>query len=152
MTLIIRLTTDKTPEVFAIFEIDLKDGSKIKTCAVLERLEKVKAYYIYRGGAEDIRVYDVKDVAYDGSECTPGQPPDDGSVMVYSFKVDVEDPCKIRKYAKLIVEYKDGTKIEVCGEFAGIPVYYAEYRSCIDIDVDKIFRVRLVSMGFKPAE
>jgi len=40
----------------------------------------------------------------------------------------------------------------VCGEYAGIPVYVVEYRSCIDLDTDKIFSVKLVSMGFKPRD
>ena len=101
MVLNIRLTTDKVPEVFAVFE-------------------------------------------------TPNQH-DDKNVFVYSFKVNVEDPCRIKKNAKIIIEYKDGTKAEVCGEYAGIPVYVVEYRSCIDLDADKILSVKLVSMGFKPS-
>jgi hypothetical protein len=72
MVLNIRLTTDKVPEVFAVFEIVLKDGTVVKTNAVLDKLERVVARYIYRG-AEDLRAYDVKDVVYDGSECTPNQ-------------------------------------------------------------------------------
>jgi len=150
MVLNIRLTTDKVPEVFAVFEIVLKDGTVVKTNAVLDKLERVVARYIYRG-VEDLRVYDVKDVVYDGSECTPNQH-DDGNVFVYSFKVSVDDPCRIRKNAKIVVGYEDGSRAEVCGEYAGIPVYVVEYRSCIDLDVDKISSVKLVSMGFKPRD
>jgi len=150
MVLNIRLTTDKVPEVFAIFEITLKDGTVVKTSAVLDKLEKVMAYYIYRG-AEDLRTYDIKRIIYDGSECEPNQHVDEKSGIVYSFKVNVDDPCRIKKNAKIVIEYKDGTKAEVCGEYAGIPVYVVEYRSCIDLDVDKIFSVKLVSMGFKPS-
>ena len=149
MVLNIRLTTDKVPEVFAIFEFTLKDGTVVKTNAVLDKLERVMAYYIYRG-TEDLRTYDIKGVIYDGSECTPNQH-DDGNVFVYSFKVNVDDPCRIKKNAKIVIEYKDGSRAEVCGEYAGIPVYVVEYRSCIDLDVDKIFSVKLVSMGFKPS-
>jgi len=148
MVLNIRLTTDKVPEVFAVFEITLKDGTVVRTNAVLDKLERVAAYYINRG-AEDLRTYDIKDVVYDGSECTPNQ--HDENVFVYSFKVNVEDPCRIKKNAKIIIEYKDGAKAEVCGEYAGIPVYVVEYRSCIDLDADKILSVKLVSMGFKPS-
>jgi len=149
MVLNIRLTTDKVPEVFAVFEITLKDGTVVKTSAVLDKLERVVARYIYRG-VEDLRVYDVKDVVYDGSECTPNQH-DDGNVFVYSFKVNVDDPCRIRKSAKIVVGYEDGSRAEVCGEYAGIPVYVVEYRSCIDLDPDEISSVKLVSMGFKPS-
>jgi len=149
MVLNIRLTTDKVPEVFAIFEITLKDSTIIKTSAVLDKLERVMAYYIHRD-VEDLRVYDIKDVTYDGSECTPNQDVNDKNGIVYSFKVNVDDPCRIKKNAKIVIEYKDGTRAEVCGEYAGIPVYVVEYRSCIDIDTDKIFSVKLVSMGFKP--
>ena len=49
MVLNIRLTTDKVPEVFAVFEIVLKDGTVVKTNAVLDKLERVVARYIYRG-------------------------------------------------------------------------------------------------------
>jgi len=150
MVLNIRLTTDKVPEVFAIFEITLKDGTVIKTSAVLDKLERVMAYYIYRG-TEDLRTYDIKGITYDGSECTPNQDVDEKNGIVYSFKVNVDDPCRIRKNAKIVIEYKDGSRAEVCGEYAGIPVYVVEYRSCIDLDVDKIFSVKLVSMGFKPS-
>jgi len=149
MVLNIRLTTDKVPEVFAVFEIVLKDGTVVKTNAVLDKLERVVARYIYRG-VEDLRVYDVKDVVYDGSECTPNQH-DDGDVFVYSFKVNVDDPCRIRRNAKIVVGYEDGSRAEVCGEYAGIPVYVVEYRSCIDLDPDEISSVKLVSMGFKPS-
>jgi hypothetical protein len=149
MVLNIRLTTDKVPEVFAIFEITLKDGTVVKTNAVLDKLERVVARYIYRG-VEDLRAYDVKGVIYDGSECTPNQH-DDGNVFVYSFKVNVDDPCRIRKNAKIVIEYEDGSRAEVCGEYAGIPVYVVEYRSCIDLDPDEISSVKLVSMGFKPS-
>jgi hypothetical protein len=149
MVLNIRLTTDKVPEVFAVFEITLKDGTVVKTNAVLDKLERVMAYYIYRG-TEDLRTYDVKDVVYDGSECAPNQH-DDGNVFVYSFKVNVDDPCRIRKSAKIVVGYEDGSRAEVCGEYAGIPVYVVEYRSCIDLDPDEISSVKLVSMGFKPS-
>jgi hypothetical protein len=150
MVLNIRLTTDKVPEVFAIFEFTLKDGTVIKTNAVLDKLERVMAYYIYRG-TEDLRVYDIKHIVYDGSECTPNQDVDEKNGIVYSFKVNVDDPCRIKKNAKIVIEYKDGSRAEVCGEYAGIPVYVVEYRSCIDLDVDKIFSVKLVSMGFKPS-
>ena len=149
MVLNIRLTTDKVPEVFAVFEIVLKDGTVVKTNAVLDKLERVVARYIHRN-VEDLRVYDVKDVVYDGSECTPNQH-DDGDVFVYSFKVNVDDPCRIRKSAKIVVGYEDGSRAEVCGEYAGIPVYVVEYRSCIDLDPDEISSVKLVSMGFKPS-
>jgi hypothetical protein len=148
MVLNIRLTTDKVPEVFAVFEITLKDGTVVKTNAVLDKLERVVARYIYRG-AEDLRTYDIKDVIYDGSECTPNQ--HDGNVFVYSFKVNVDDPCRIRKNAKIVVDYEDGSRAEVCGEYAGIPVYVVEYRSCIDLDPGEISSVKLVSMGFKPS-
>lgn len=148
MVLNIRLTTDKVPEVFAVFEITLKDGTAVKTSAVLDKLERVVARYIYRG-AEDLRVYDVKDVVYDGSECAPNQHDED--VFVYSFKVNVDDPCRIKKSAKIVVGYEDGSRAEVCGEYAGIPVYVVEYRSCIDLDPDEISSVKLVSMGFKPS-
>jgi hypothetical protein len=97
------------------------------------------------------RTYDIKDVVYDGSECEPNQHVDDKNGIVYSFKVNVEDPCRIKKNAKIVIEYKDGSRAEVCGEYAGIPVYVVEYRSCIDLDIDKIFSVKLVSMGFKPS-
>ena len=150
MVLNIRLTTDKVPEVFAVFEIVLKDGTAVKTNAVLDKLERVMAYYIHRD-VEDLRTYDIKDVIYDGSECAPNQH-DDGNVFVYSFKVNVDDPCRIRKNAKIVVGYEDGSRAEVCGEYAGIPVYVVEYRSCIDLDVDKISSVKLVSMGFKPRD
>jgi len=150
MVLNIRLTTDKVPEVFAVFEITLKDGTVVKTNAVLDKLERVMAYYIYRG-TEDLRTYDIKHIVYDGSECTPNQH-DDGNVFVYSFKVNVDDPCRIRKNAKIVIEYEDGSKAEVCGEYAGIPVYVVEYRSCIDLDPDEISSVKLVSMGFKPRD
>jgi hypothetical protein len=150
MVLNIRLTTDKVPEVFAIFEITLKDGTVVKTNAVLDKLERVMVYYIHRD-VEDLRTYDIEDVIYDGSECTPNQHVDDKNGIVYSFKVNVDDPCRIKKNAKIVIEYKDGTKAEVCGEYAGIPVYVVEYRSCIDLDVDKIFSAKLVSMGFKPS-
>jgi len=150
MVLNIKLTTDKVPEVFAVFEITLKDGTVIKTSAVLDKLERVMAYYIHRG-AEDLRTYDIKHIVYDGSECTPNQHVDEKNGIVYSFKVNVDDPCRIKKNAKIIIEYKDGTRAEVCGEYAGIPVYVVEYRSCIDLDTDKIFSVKLVSMGFKPS-
>jgi hypothetical protein len=149
MVLNIRLTTDKVPEVFAIFEFTLKDGTVVKTSAVLDKLERVAAHYIHRG-VEDLRAYDVKDVVYDGSECTPNQH-DDGNVFVYSFKVNVDDPCRIRKSAKIVIGYEDGSRAEVCGEYAGIPVYVVEYRSCIDLDPDEISSVKLVSMGFKPS-
>jgi hypothetical protein len=109
------------------------------------------AYYIHRG-AEDLRTYDIKDVIYDGSECEPNQHVDDKNGIVYSFKVNVEDPCRIKKNAKIVIEYKDGTRAEVCSEYAGITVYVVEYRSCIDLDVDKISSVKLVSMGFKPRD
>ena len=150
MVLNIRLTTDKVPEVFAVFEIALKDGTVVKTNAVLDKLERVVAYYIYRG-TEDLRVYDIKGVIYDGSECTPNRDVDDKNVIVYSFKVNVDDPCRIKKNAKIVIEYEDGSRAEVCGEYAGVPVYVVEYRSCIDLDVDKISSVKLVSMGFKPS-
>ena len=148
MVLNIRLTTDKVPEVFAVFEITLNDGTVVRTNAVLDKLEKVVAYYIHRD-TEDLRTYDIKDVVYDGSECTPNQ--HDENVFVYSFKVNVEDPCRIKKNAEIIIEYKDGSRAEVCGEYAGIPVYVVEYRSCIDLDADKILSVKLISMGFKPS-
>ena len=148
MVLNIRLTTDKVPEVFAVFEITLKDGTVVRTNAVLDKLERVVVYYIHRG-VEDLRTYDIKDVVYDGSECTPNQH-DDKNGIVYSFKVNVDDPCRIKKNAEIIIEYKDGSRAEVCGEHAGIPVYVVEYRSCIDLDADKILSVKLVSMGFKP--
>jgi len=150
MVLNIRLTTDKVPEVFAVFEITLKDGTVVKTNAVLDKLERVMAYYIHRN-VEDLRTYDIKRIIYDGSECEPNQHVDEKSGIVYSFKVNVDDPCRIKKNAKIVIEYKDGTKAEVCGEYAGIPVYVVEYRSCIDLDVDKVFSVKLVSMGFKPS-
>jgi hypothetical protein len=150
MVLYIRLTTDKVPEVFAVFEITLKDGTVVKTNAVLDKVEKVMAYYIHRD-TENLRTYDIKDVVYDGSECTPNQHVDDKNGIVYSFKVNVEDPCRIKKNAKIVIEYKDGSRAEVCGEYAGIPVYVVEYRSCIDLDLDKFFSVKLVSMGFKPS-
>ena len=149
MVLNIRLMKDPVPEVFAVFEVVLKDGTVVKTSAVLDKLERVVAHYIYRG-VEDLRVFDVKDVVYDGSECTPNQH-DDGNVFVYSFKVNVDDPCRIRKNAKIVVGYEDGSRAEVCGEYAGIPVYVVEYRSCIDLDPDEISSVKLVSMGFKPS-
>jgi hypothetical protein len=149
MVLNIRLTTDKVPEVFAVFEIVLKDGTVVKTNAVLDKLERVVARYIYRG-TEDLRVYDIKGVIYDGSECTPNQ--HDENVFVYSFKVNVDEPCRIRKSAKIVVGYEDGSRAEVCGEYAGIPVYVVEYRSCIDLDPDEISSVKLVSMGFKPRD
>ena len=148
MVLNIRLTTDKVPEVFAVFEITLKDGTVVKTSAVLDKLEKVMAYYIHRD-VEDISVYDIKDVIYDGSECTPNH--DEKNGIVYSFKVNVDDPCRIKKNAKIVVGYEDGSRAEVCGEYAGIPVYVVEYRSCIDLDPDEISSVKLVSMGFKPS-
>ena len=149
MVLNIRLTTDKVPEVFAVFEIVLKDGTVVKTNAVLDKLERVVARYIHRN-VEDLRTYDIKDVIYDGSECTPNQH-NDGNVFVYSFKVNVDDPCRIKKNAKIVIEYEDGSRAEVCGEYAGIPVYVVEYRSCIDLDPDEISSVKLVSMGFKPS-
>jgi len=150
MVLYIRLTTDKVPEVFAVFEITLKDGTVVKTNAVLDKVEKVMAYYIHRD-TENLRTYDIKDVIYDGSECEPNQHVDDKNGIVYSFKVNVDDPCRIKKNAKIVIEYKDGSRAEVCGKYAGIPVYIVEYRSCIDLDADKIFSVKLVSMGFKPS-
>jgi hypothetical protein len=151
MVLNIRLTTDKVPEVFAVFEIVLKDGTVIKTSAVLDKLERVMAYYIHRN-VEDLRTYDIKDVIYDGSECEPNQHVDDKNGIVYSFKVNVDDPCRIKKNAKIVVGYEDGSRAEVCGEYAGIPVYVVEYRSCIDLDPDEISSVKLVSMGFKPRD
>ena len=43
MVLNIRLTTDKVPEVFAVFEITLNDGTVVRTNAVLDKLERVAA-------------------------------------------------------------------------------------------------------------
>ena len=43
MVLNIRLTTDKVPEVFAVLEIALKDGTVVRTNAVLDKLERVAA-------------------------------------------------------------------------------------------------------------
>jgi len=148
VVLVIRLKTDKTPGAFAVFELEMKDGSVVRTCAVLERVEKVAVWYRHND-SRDLRVHAVKDVIYDGSDCTPSQE-EDKHTTVYAFKAEVNDPCLIKEVAKLIVVYKDGTKEEICGKYAGISVYYVEYRSCVDVDTDKILSVRLVSMGFKP--
>jgi hypothetical protein len=148
MTLVIRLKTDKTPEAFAVFDLEMKDGSIIRTCAVLDKVEKVAVWYRHND-SRDLRTYDVKEVIYDGSDCTPNQE-DDKHTTVYAFKAEVNDPCLIKKSAKLTVVYKDGTKEEICGKYAGISVYYVEYRSCIDVDTDKLLSARLVSMGFRP--
>jgi hypothetical protein len=145
MVLVIRLKTDKTPGAVATFELELKDGTKIKTCAVLERIEKVAVWYRHVN-SRDLRVYDVKEVIYDGSDCDPSE---DGSTA-YGFKAEVSDPCVIKEKAKLIIVYKDGHREEVCGKYAGIAVYYAEYRSCTDVDADKVQSARLVSMEFRP--
>jgi hypothetical protein len=150
MTLIIRLKTDKTPEAFATFDLEMKDGSVIRTCAVLEKVEKVAVWYRHND-SRDLRVYDVKEVIYEGSECTPNYE-DDKHTTAYAFKAEVEDPCLIKENAKITVVYKDGTKEEICGKYAGVAVYYVEYRSCVDVDADKVFMVNLVSMGFMPVQ
>jgi hypothetical protein len=148
MVLEIRLTTSREPEAFAMFEIEKKDGSKITTCAVLEKVEKIKVAYRYRD-PQDLWVYDIDKVLYDGSECMP-EPDSEEHKYMHAYKVEVEDPCKVRKNAKIVVMYRDGTKKEVCGEYAGISAYYVYYRSCVDLDPEEIFSVRLVSMGFRP--
>jgi len=149
MTLVIRLATDKVPEAFAVFEIEKKDGSKVTTCAVLDKLEKIKVWYRHKA-SDMLNVYDIEEVLYDGSECVP-DPDSEENKYMHTYKVEVEDPCKVKKNAKIVVVYKDGTRKEVCGEYAGISVYYVEYRSCIDLDPNEIFSARLVSMGFRPA-
>jgi hypothetical protein len=148
MVLVIRLKTDKTPGAFAVFDLEMKDGSVVRTCAVLERIEKVAVWYRHND-SRDLRTYDVKEVVYDGSDCTPNED-EDKHTTVYAFKVEVENPCIIKERAKIIVVYNDGTKEEICGKYAGISVYYVEYRSCIDVDADKVFFAGLVSMGFRP--
>jgi hypothetical protein len=145
MTLIIRLKTDKTPSAFAAFDLELKDGSVIRVNAVLERIEKVAVWYRCN---KEIRAYDVKDVIYDGSDCTPDSE-DSKQTTVYALKAVVADPCLIKESAKLIVVYNDGSREEVCGKYAGISVYYAEYKSCVDVDADKVLTARLASMGPK---
>jgi hypothetical protein len=156
MVLIIRLKTDKTPEAFATFDLEMKDGSVIRTCAVLDKVEKIAVWYRHNDTRylrvyKDLGVYDVEKVVYEGSECTPNQE-GDKHATVYAFKVEVEDPCLIKENAKLIVVYKDGTKEEICGKYAGVAVYYVEYRSCVDVDTDKLSSVVLVSMGFRPIQ
>jgi hypothetical protein len=149
MVLEIRLATQREPEAFAVFEIEKKDGSKITTCAVLERVEKIKVWYRYRT-SEELKVYEVEKALYDGSECMP-EPDSEEHKYMHAYKVEVKDPCKVRKNAKIVVMYRDGTKKEVCGEYNGISVYYVYYKSCIDLDPEEITSVRLVSMGFRPA-
>ena len=149
MTLIIRLKTNKTPEAFAVFDLKMKDGSVIRTCAVLEKVEKVAVWYRHVD-SRYVRTYGVKEVIYDGSDCTPNEE-EDMHATVYTFKAVVEDPCIIKERAKIIVVYDDGTREEICGKYAGISVYYVEYRSCIDVDADKVFSAELVSMGFRPS-
>ena len=148
MVLVIKLKTDKVPEAFAVFDLEMKDGSVVRTCAVLEKVEKVAVWYRH-SDSRDLRTYGVKEVIYDGSDCTPNQE-DDKHTTVYAFKAEVNDPCLIKENAKLIVVYKDGTKEEICGKYAGISVYYVEYRLCVDVDTDKLLSARLVSMGFRP--
>ena len=154
MVLMIRLKTDKTPAAFAVFDLEMKDGSVVRTCAVLENVEKVAVWYRHNGSRhlrvyEDLGVYDVEKVVYEGSECSPSYE-DSKHATVYAFKAEVEDPCSIKENAKLIIVYKDGTKEEICGKYAGVAVYYVEYRSCVDVDADKLLSARLVSMGFSP--
>ena len=100
MVLNIRLTTDKVPEVFAVFEITLKDGTVVKTSAVLDKLERVMAYYIHRN-VEDLRVYDVKDVVYDGSECTPNQHVDDKMALFTRLRLMSTTRAGLRRMQKL---------------------------------------------------
>jgi len=146
--LYIRLATNKEPEAFAVFALRFKDGSIIRTNAVLDVVEKVKVLYRHRDD-RDLRVYDIEKVVYDGSECMPNQNSEE-HMPLYSFNVDVDEPCRIKKHAKLVLVYSDGTKYEVCGEYAGITVYQVTYRSCIDVDTEKLESVKLVSMGFRP--
>jgi hypothetical protein len=146
MPLYISLITDKMPEAFAVFELLLEDGSTVRVNAVLEKIEFVRVMYRHVD-SRDLRVRDVDKVIYDGSPCTPNTAEGE-NVMVYGFNTEVADPCKIKKYAKLIIIYNDGTKEEVCGEFFGIRAYKALYKSCADIDNVKF--VKLISMGFKP--
>jgi hypothetical protein len=148
MTLIIRLITDKVPEAFAVFDLIMKDGTKIRTLGVLDKVEKVKVLYLYND-REDIKTYDIEKVEYIGSECEPVFN-EDGHAFLYSFNVEVNDPCAIKRNAKLVLVYSDGTRKEICGRYAGISVYYVEYKSCIDADIDKLSSVVLVSMGFRP--
>jgi hypothetical protein len=147
MVLIIRLATDKMPSAFAVFDLELKDGSVVRTLAVLERVEKIAVWYRHID-SRDLRAYDVKEVVYDGSDCTPNQE-EDKHAIVYAFRAEVSGPCIIKENAKLIIIYKDGSKEEVCGKYAGVAMYYTEYRSCIDIDADKVWSAKLVSMGLK---
>jgi len=98
MVLNIRLTTDKVPEVFAVFEITLNDGTVVRTNAVLDKLEKVVAYYIHRD-TEDLRTYDIKDVIYDGSECTPNQ--HDDNALFTRLRLMLKTRAGLRKMLKL---------------------------------------------------
>jgi hypothetical protein len=148
MVLVIRLITDKVPEAFAVFDLIMKDGTKVRALGVLDKVEKVKALYLYND-REDIKAYDIEKVEYTGSECEPvlGE---DGHALLYSFNVEVNNPCAVRRNAKLVLVYSDGTRREICGRYAGISAYYVEYKSCIDVDVDSLSSVVLVSMGFRP--
>ena len=128
----------------------MKDGSVVRTCAVLEKVEKVAVWYRH-SDSRNLRTYGVDEVIYDGSDCTPSYE-DDKHTTVYAFKAEVRDPCLIKENAKIVVVYKDGTREEMCGRYAGISAYYVEYRSCIDVDADKVFMVELVSMGFMPIQ
>jgi len=149
MVLFIKLITAREPSVFATFEIEMNDGSVIETCAVFEKVEKVKVLYRHWDTRELRPFYDVTNVIYDGSECTPN--PEGENSYLYQFNAEVDDVRKIKKHAKLTVVYDDGSKEEICGEYAGITVYYVYYRSCIDVDTEKIRHVRLASMSFKPS-
>jgi len=80
-------------------------------------------------GGEAKPFYEVSSVVYDGSDCVPN-PKTEGSLL-YQCAAEVEDVCRIRRHAKLVVVYDDGSMEEVCGEYAGIYVYYVYYRSCI---------------------
>jgi len=150
MTLVIKLITSKDPSVFAVFEIEMNDGSVVETCAIFEKVEKFKVLYRHWNTRELRPFYEVADVIYDGSECTPN--PKEENSYLYQFNAEVDDVRKIKKHAKLTVIYDDGSKEEVCGEYAGITVYYVYYRSCIDVNPENIRSVRLVSMGFSPVQ
>jgi len=148
MVLMIKLITSRDPFVFATFEIEMKDGSVVEACAVFERVEKVKVLYRHWDTRELRPFYEVSDVIYEGSECTPNPKSEDS--YLYQFHAEVDDVHKIKKHAKLIVVYDDGSKEEICGEYAGITVYYVYYRAFIDVNTENIRSVSLVSMGFRP--
>jgi hypothetical protein len=148
MVLLVKVITRNEPLAFAVFDIEMKDGSVVRTCGVFERVEKVEAMYQHWDSRELKPFYEIANVIYDGSECIPN--PKTKNSYLYQFHTKIDNVCKIKKHAKLIVLYEDGSREEICGRYAGITFYYVYYKLCVDIDPENIRYVRLVSMAFRP--